>query len=138
VLELADDKVRVLFSDVGEKQVSTRLAALEETKAPQDKAEARPRLRAQSDLDVKTLESLCRQFHEQFKDRRSNTDDGRMATRVVDDIKTKGDLSKTTAKQLWCHTGVSYADGIELAQSFCRLIYGRVPTKGELEVAGLL
>lgn len=139
VLEVDDEKVRVLFSGAGEKSIAIRFATIQETVAPEDKASARPRLRARSDLDITKLENLCRDFHEQFKDRRSNTDDGRMAVRVLEDIKAHGDLSKATARQLfsWCHTGVSYAEGVELAQSICRLIYGRVPTKAEIQVAGL-
>lgn len=140
VLEVDEQKLRILFSGPGEKQLSVRFAALEQTDTPEDKTAVRPRLRARSDLNVKVLESICRQFHEQFKDRRSNTDDGRMAIKVMDDINSKGDLSKATAKQLfaWCHTGVSYAEGVELAQNICRLIYGRVPTKAELELAGFV
>lgn len=140
VLDQEGDKVRILFSGVGEKSLVIRFASLEETERPANAASVRPQLRARTGVDVTELERLCCQFHEQFKDRRSNTDDGRMALKVLGDIKTRGDLSRASARQLfsWCHTGVSYTEGVELAQDICRLIYGRVPTKAEVQSAGLL
>jgi len=61
-----------------------------------------------------------------------------MALNVLEDIKAFGDLTKETARQLfrWTQTGASYTEGVDLAQQICRLIYGRVPTRAEIEAAG--
>jgi hypothetical protein len=140
VVGIEDDKVKVLFSEVGEKNLVTRLVTLEEVPAPADAARARPRLRASRDVDMVELERLCDSFHKQFKDRRSNTDDGGMALKVLEDMRISGDLTRMAARRLfhWCHTGESYTEGVDLAQQICRVIYGRVPTPAELEAAGLL
>jgi hypothetical protein len=63
-----------------------------------------------------------------------------MATKVLDEIRKHGTLSRPAMKQLfaWCHTGASYQEGVDLAQQICVLIYGRVPTQSELKAAGLL
>ena len=140
VVGIEEDKVKVLFSEVGEKNLVTRIAMLEEAPAPTDVAGARPQLRASRDVDMVELEHLCETFHEQFKDRRSNTDDGRMALRVLEDMRKYSDLTRATAHRLfsWCQTGASYTQGVDLAQHICCRIYGRVPTRAELEAAGLL
>jgi hypothetical protein len=46
------------------------------------------------------LEQLCNLFHEQFKNRRSTTDDGRMALNVLQDMRTTGELSNKTGPTL--------------------------------------
>jgi hypothetical protein len=139
VLRNEGDKVRVLFSEAGEKPLDLRFATLEEVEAPADVESARPQLRARTGVDIGELETLCNLFHDQFKDRRSSTDDGRMAVKVLEEMKARGDLSKETARQLfrWCQTGASYTEGIELAQQICRLIYGHLPTRAEIDAAGL-
>jgi Protein of unknown function (DUF3553) len=73
------DTLRILFSEVGEKTVNVRFVALENSEAPADARDARPKLRARSDIAITKLERLCHTFHDQLKDRRSTTDDGRMA-----------------------------------------------------------
>jgi len=140
VVRIDEDKVKVLFSEVGEKNLVVRMVTLEEVPVPADVAGVRPQLRASRDVDMVELEHLCDSFHEQFKDRRSNTDDGRMALRVLDDMRKYGDLTRATARQLfsWCQTGASYTQGVDLARHICCLIYGRVPTRAELEATGLL
>jgi hypothetical protein len=138
IIGIDGDKVMVLFKEAGEKRVATGIVALEEVPTPTNIADVRPQLHASPDLDMLELESLCHAFHDQFKDRRPNTDDGRMALRVLDDMRMYGDLTKPTARQLfsWCHTGSSYAEGVDLAQQICRLIYRRVPTRAELDAVG--
>jgi hypothetical protein len=137
VLSLDEEKVRILFPTVGEKVFDIRFVHLQQTDAP-PRGESRPQFRAVSGVNMIELEQLCQQFHEQFKNRRSTTDDGRMALRVFDGMKRRGDLSKLTARQLfsWAHTGASYTEGVDLAQRICRLIYGRVPTQAEAERHG--
>jgi hypothetical protein len=136
IVGLEDGKVKVMFSDAGEKTLATSLAILEEVAAPV--GSSRPRLQARRDVDLLELERLCLSFHEQFRDRRANTDDGGMALDVLDDMKRRGDLTKAAARRLfrWCHSGESYAEGVDPAQQICRLIYGRVPTPAEVEAAG--
>lgn len=140
VVEVDVEKARILFSEVGEKHLVLKLATIEEVPPPENVSSVRPRFRARSNVDMVELEHLCKTFHEQFKDRRSNTDDGGMSLRVLRDMQSSGDLTRATAKRLfqWCHTGESYADGVDLAQTICSLIYGRVPTRAELEKTGLL
>ena len=110
VIGIDGDKVTVLFKEAGEKKVATRIVALEEVPAPTNIADVRPQLHASLDVDMLELERLCHAFHDQFKDRRSNTDDGKMALRVLDDMGKFGNLTRATARQLfsWCHTGSSY------------------------------
>jgi Protein of unknown function (DUF3553) len=138
VIGIDGDKVMVLFKEAGEKKVLTRIIELEEVPTPTHIADARPQLYASLDVDMLELERLCHAFHDQFKDRRSNTDDGMMALQVLDDMRKYGGLSRTIARKLfsWCHTGASYAEGVDLAQQICRLIYRRVPTRAEIDAAG--
>jgi Protein of unknown function (DUF3553) len=138
IIALDGDKVTVLFNEVGEKKVVTRIVSLEEVPAPAHVAGARPQLSASLDVNMLELERLCHAFHDQFKDRRSNTDDGIMALQVLDDMRKYGELSKKIARKLfsWCHTGASFAEGVDLAQQICRLIYRRVPTRAEIDGAG--
>lgn len=133
-----EDKVRILFPAVGEKLIDTRFVALEQVQPPAGQTRARIRIKARADVNIGELERLCNQFHQQFKDRRRTTDDGGMALNVLEDIKAFGDLTKETARQLfrWTQTGASYTEGVDLAQQICRLIYGRVPTRAEIEAAG--
>jgi hypothetical protein len=140
VLGKDDDKVQVCFSDVGEKTIDTRFVQLEETQAPLGVEIDRLGQPIRSDIDSAEVQRLCNQFHEQMKDRRSTTDDGKMALKVLDDLTKKNCLSVSTMKQLfsWCHTGASYQEGVDLAQQICNAIYGRVPTKAELRRKRLL
>jgi Protein of unknown function (DUF3553) len=133
-----EDKVRVLFPEVGEKLLNIRFVTLEESQPPANAETLRLRLRVRTGINMESLQRLCELFHEQFKTRRSNTDDGVMAMNVLEDMKVRGDLTGDSAGQLfsWCHTGASYAEGVDLAQQICRLIYGRVPTRAEVEAAG--
>jgi hypothetical protein len=139
VLGIEDEKARIIFSNVGEKLIDMRYVSLEPVEVPAGGHSARFRLRARSGIDMAQLKRLCSEFHESFKDRRSSTDDGRMAVKVLGDMESRGDLSKETARQLfrWTQTGGSYTEGIDLAQEICRLIYGRVPSRAEIETAGL-
>ncbi len=96
-------------------------------------------IRAKHDLDMVEIEQLCDTFHTKFKDRRRNCNDGGMALRVLEDLHSEGSLSPKTAKRLfhWCHTDLSYKAGVGLAQKICTQIYGRIPTRQELEAADL-
>jgi hypothetical protein len=138
VIGIDGDKLRILFKEGGEKKIVTRIVALEEVPSPTNITDARPQLYASVDVDMFELERLCDAFHAQFMDRRANKDDGRMALRVLNDVRMYGNLTKATARQLfsWCHTGSSYTEGVDLAQQICRLIYGRVPTRSELDALG--
>ena len=91
------------------------------------------------DLNMVEIEELCKTFHSTFKDRRRNCDDGGMALRVLEDLNAEGGLSPETAKRLfhWCHTEGSFKAGVDLAQKICTEIYGRVPTRDELEAKDL-
>lgn len=139
VLSHQEDKVRIVFETAGEKLIDLRFVTLEAVEVPGGDSSERLRLRARVGVNMTELEQLCHEFHEQFKNRRSTTDDGRMALKVLEDMKVRGDLSKVAARQLfsWTQTGASYTEGIDLAQQICRLIYGRVPTRAEIEAAGL-
>jgi hypothetical protein len=139
VLECEEEKARIVFAAVGEKLIDLRYVTLEQVETPAGNSATRFRLRARAGVNMTDLEGLCNEFHEQFKARRSNTDDGRMALNVLEDMRLRGNLSKTTARQLfsWTQTGASYTQGVDLAQQICRLIYGRVPTRAEIETAGL-
>lgn len=139
VIECEENKVRVVFGAVGEKLMDSRYVALEQVEAPTRQSAAGFKLRARKGVDLAQLERLCNEFHENFKDRRSSTDDGRMAVNVLEDMKRFGHLSKETTRQLfrWTQTGASYAQGIDLAQQICRLVYGRVPTRAEVDAMGL-
>jgi hypothetical protein len=136
VVGIEADKLKIVFSEAGEKSLVTRMVTLEEVPAPEN----RPEFRVRRSVDLVKLERLCTAFHEEFKDRRSNTDDGGMALRVLEDISARGDLTRASARRLfqWCHTGESYAQGVDLAQEICSLLYGRVPTRSELETAGFV
>jgi hypothetical protein len=138
VVRQEGEKVRVLFSDAGEKVLDLRHVSLEQTEPPGGMDRLRPKLSCRAGINLEQLEEACRSFHEQFKNRRPNTDDGRMAMKVWEDMSTHGELTRDSARQLfrWCHTGGSYAEGIELAQRICYLIYGRIPTRAEVEAAG--
>lgn len=140
VVETDGDKVRVVFAVVGEKNLNVRFATLEEMPCPADASSARFKINVRQSVDVAEVERLCRKFHDEFKDRRGNTDDGGMSLQVLNDIQERGDLTRATAKRLfhWCHTGESYTQGVDLAQQICRVIYGRIPTRKELEANGFL
>jgi hypothetical protein len=139
VIGQEEDKVRIIFAAVGEKVIDTRFVQLEQTEVPADQPRVRHQIRAHAGVNMNELEQVCNVFHEQFKNRRATTDDGRMALNVLQDMRAIGDLSRKTAGQLfsWAQTGASYAEGVDLAQQICRLIYGRVPTRAEIEAAGL-
>ena len=85
-------------------------------------------------LSLDKLETLCLRFHEEMKDNRPNSDDGKMALNVLRDIESMGELTQTTKQQLlaWCHTeGTLYRRGVNLAQNICQELYGRIPTREE-------
>jgi Protein of unknown function (DUF3553) len=138
VVNHEDDKVRAVFSDVGEKLLDLRYATLEQVDPPANTNILRSGLQARRNVDMGSLTQVCQLFYEQFKDRRSNTNDGSMAMKVLDEMRTRGDLTVATAGQLfsWCHTGGSYTEGVDLAQQICRIVYGRVPTAAEVDAAG--
>ena len=58
-------------------------------------------IRVQKDVDMVELERLCNNFHEQFRERRSNCDDGGMALKVLEDMRSDGVLSPKTEKRLF-------------------------------------
>lgn len=134
ILTREEERVQIVFSEVGQKLIDLRFVNLEEIDAPANANTLVPRIG-----DMAELEQLCGLFHTKFKDRRKTTNDGGMALKVLKDIRERGDLTKATALQLfnWCHTGASYAEGVDLAQQICRCIYGRVPTRAEIDAAGL-
>ena len=136
VLSQEGDTVHVLFQQVGKKKLITRFVNLQLAEAEASFRIEWAGVRAQSNVDIGKLEAICLQFHEEMKDNRSNTDDGGMGLNVLHDMKERGDLTRTTRRQLlaWCHTeGPVYQQGVGLAQNICREIYGRVPTRGEVE-----
>jgi hypothetical protein len=85
---------------------------------------------------MRKLEPACHAFAGTMKGNRRNTNDGKMALNVLEDIKTGGKLKSKTRVQLlaWCHTnGGPYQRGVELAQAICLEVYGRIPAKEEQE-----
>jgi len=130
------ETVHVRFQQVGKKKLDTRFVNLQRVEAEAGFRIERAGVRAQSNVDMGKLEALCLQFHEEMKDNRSNTDDGGMGLNVLHEMKDRDDLTRTTRDQLlaWCHTeGPLYQEGVDLAQNICREIYGRVPTRDEVE-----
>jgi Protein of unknown function (DUF3553) len=117
VVSQEESKVRVLFAAVGEKLIDTQFVQLEQIDVPAGQPRARHQIRARAGVNINELEQLCNLFHEQFKNRRATTDDGRMAVNVLQDMRATGDLSRRTAGQLfsWTQTGASYAEGVDLA-----------------------
>jgi hypothetical protein len=51
-------------------------------------------------IDMVTLERCCKAFHEEFKTRRSNCDDGAWALRLLAEIQRRGCPTLRTARQL--------------------------------------
>lgn len=134
VVEQDGDKLRVIFSAVGEKRLDLDYVALELADAPPNSASYFSSFRSLPALDLKRLEKLCSEFHEEMKDNRPNSDDGKMALNVLEDVKRNGDLSRATRRQLlaWCHTdGFLYQRGVDMARRICNEIFGRVPTREE-------
>ena len=75
-----------------------------------------------------------------MKDKRPNSDDGRMGLNVLKDLNEFAYLTRRVQKQLfaWCHTeGSFYQTGVDLARQLCREVYGRVPTRDEINLLGL-
>jgi hypothetical protein len=133
IVGVEPDAVRVVFESVGERKISTQFVALELVDPPEN--------RDPWPLAVvnANLERLCTEFHELMKDNRPNSDDGGMGLNVLQDLKERGYLTKRVQKQLlaWCHTeGSVYQAGVDLARQICRQIYGRVPTRGEINSLG--
>lgn len=139
VISVEGDKVRILFPVIGEKIIDVRYAELEAVEAPAVPSPEIPWICPLPNVDMAKLERLCNEFYERFKTRRSTTSDGRMAVRVLQDMRAQRKLSKATARQLfsWTRTGGSYTEGVDLAQEICRTVYGRIPTGAEIEAAGL-
>jgi Protein of unknown function (DUF3553) len=133
ILGEEDEVVRVFFPLVGEKTLKLGFVELEVTEDMPAEVES-GRFTVRAGLDIKRLEALCNQFHEEMKDNRSNTNDGRMALNVLTDIKLRNMLSSDTRRQLlsWCHTdGSVFRRGVDLAQQICREVYGRIPARNE-------
>ena len=116
----------------GERKISTRVVELERIKPPTQWDHS---LRIVLTAPTANLKSLCRAFYELMKDIRPNSDDGRMALNVLKDINKRGNLTRRVQMQLfaWCHTeGTVYRVGVDLARQICRELYGRVPTRDEI------
>lgn len=116
----------------GERKISTRVVELELIEPPTERNHS---LKIVLTAPTTNLNSLCSRFHELMKDNRPNSDDGRMALNVLNDINELGYLTRRVQKQLlaWSHTeGPIYQDGVDLARQICRELYGRVPTRDEI------
>jgi Protein of unknown function (DUF3553) len=140
VLGQSGDTIQVLFQMVGEKKLSERIVVLELAEAPESPEAVKPKIRVLPGMAVQTIERLCREFHEEMKDNRSHTDDGRLGLRVIEDLRTRGQLSKGTLGQLldWCETtGPVYQRGVDIARRICREIYGRLLSQDEVELSDL-
>jgi hypothetical protein len=138
VIQDEGDSVRVLFS-IGEKKVSQRHVTLELVDPPRSTSGIDFVLSAQPSPNLEKIKKLCREFHGEMTDNRSNTDDGGMGLEVIRDFEQQGKLSKPTAERLfaWCHTDRPvYLRGVDLAKRICVEIYGRVPTRDELRAVG--
>jgi hypothetical protein len=135
VLGQEGEAVRVFFQQAGEKKLNTQFVSLEVVEAPADLSNQRPGINARPTVDMRKLEGLCLQFHEEMKDNRRGYDDGGMGLNVLRDMSERGGLTRATRQQLfaWCHTeGSVFQRGVDLAQQICREVYGRVPTSGEV------
>ena len=138
VLGQDGDTVRVLFQQKGEKKLNTQYVNLEAVEAPVDSRNQCPGIHARRTVEMGKLEVLCSQFHDEMKDNREGSDDGKMGLNVIQDMKGNGDLSRATRQQLfaWCHTeGSVFQRGVDMAQKICREVYGRVPTKDEVKIS---
>ena len=125
------DAVRVVFEN-RKRKISTRVVELELIEPP---AQWDHSLRIVLTAPTENLKSLCRAFYALMKDNRPNSDDGRMALNVLKDINKRGNLTRRVQMQLfaWCHTeGTVYRVGVDLARQICRELYGRVPTRDEI------
>jgi hypothetical protein len=130
------DIVSVVFQEEGVKRLSTRFVNLELVEAPAGSGAEWPSIRPQTGVDLDRLEAVCLLFHEEMKDNRKTTDDGRVALKVLQDIKERGDLLRSTRRQLfsWLYTaGNPYQRGVDIARQICKELYGRVPTREEVE-----
>ena len=137
VLGQDGDTVSVLFQQIGLKKLNTQHVSLEVVNAPADLRNQRPGIHALANVDMRKLEVLCLRFHEDMKDNRKGYDDGGMGLNVLRDMKGIGDLTRDSRLQLfrWCQTGGVFQRGVDLAQEICREVYGRVPTKEEIEIS---
>lgn len=136
VLGQDGEKVRIFFEHAGEKKIDTKIVNLELVEGQSATPVPRSGVRAQPHVDMAKLEALCSQFHEDMKDNRPNSNDGKMGLNVLRDMQQMSDLSRTTRRQLlsWCHTeGSVYLRGVDQAQAICREVYGRVPTRAEMD-----
>jgi hypothetical protein len=137
VLGQEGDVVRVIFHEQGEKKIDVRYVSLELVEAPSGPNAHQFRMRVRTPVSFERLETLCSQFHDEMKDNRLNSDDGKMALNVLRNMRATGELTQRTRKQLlaWCHTdGPLYRRGVELAQKICRELYGRIPTRHEVKL----
>jgi hypothetical protein len=128
-----EDGVHVLFQHAGDRKINLKFVTLEVVEPPETDTY---KLYLVRNISISTLERLCSEFHESMKDNRSGSDDGRMGLNVLSDMKERGHLTRSSQKQLfaWCHTeGSVYQAGVDLAQQICRAIYGRVPTRHEID-----
>jgi hypothetical protein len=136
IIGVEQDSVRVVFES-GERKISTRVVELEMIEPPTQRDHS---LKIVHDTPTANLKSLCIAFHELMKDNRPNSDDGRMGLNVLKDLNELGYLTRRVQKQLfaWCHTeGTVYQAGVDLARQICREVYGRVPTRDEINLLGL-
>ena len=130
VLDQDGDTVRVVFEHEGEKKLDTRYVSLETAERPPDSHSVCDGLTVRPNVDIEKLTAACLLFHDEMKDNRANSDDGGMALQVLEDMKRKGHLTRSSARRLfaWCHTdGSVFQRGVDLARQICTLIFGRVP-----------
>lgn len=136
VLSQEGETVHVHFGKEGMKKLNTQYVSLELAEMPAGSRNEKKGIATLPNVDMGRVEAFCLQFHEEMKDNRSNTDDGKMGLNVLRDMRERGNLSRSTKHQLlaWCHTeGNAYQRGVGLAQQICREVYGLVPTREELE-----
>ena len=129
------DIVRVIFQQLGKKKIDVRYVNLELVEAPPYPENYGFKIHALAGVNLERPEALCSSFHQEMRDNRRSTNDGRMALNVLDDFRTKGELTHATQQQLfaWCLTeGSAYQRGVDMAQQICREIYGQVATRQEV------
>jgi Protein of unknown function (DUF3553) len=130
VIEVNGDKIRIHFGVSGVRTLDTRYVQLEQV----DNAKAGNSEELQ--IDSERLVDLCLRFVREMEGNRSTFDDAGVARRILDEMASRGRLTRTTEKRLaaWCNTeGAVFQAGVPLAREISITIYGRVLREEEFD-----
>lgn len=124
-----DDKIRIYFSEVGEKKLSLQNISLELVEDGTMVIPTRGRLALLPRINMDKVERLCEEFKAEMQGLRKGYNDAGVAEIILMELKQNGRLSFATVKRLsaWCHTnGPVYQSGVPIAQNISVALFGHI------------